>query len=131
MSAEKVRNLETMFHMRTTKLADGSTRIYNLSAFNFRAAETDDKKFVLVVSKAAKLSKRLKSFRNKSSIISCQTRDFSSPRLAFLLSYRNTVNLNPRVARQPRRLHGRPRWFIFAEKLGVNIVHRCKIVHIS
>lgn len=62
MFAEKVRNLEIMFHMRTTKLADGLIRICSLFAFNFPQAETDGKKFALVVLKAAKLSKQRKSF---------------------------------------------------------------------
>jgi hypothetical protein len=62
MFAARVRSLETMFHTRTTKHADGLIRICNLSAFNFPLAETDGKKFALVVLKAAKLSKRRNSF---------------------------------------------------------------------
>jgi hypothetical protein len=77
MSAAKVRNLETMFHTRTTKRADDLIRICNLSAFNFPLAEMDDKKFVLVVLKAAKLSKLRKFLRNKTFTFSCQTPDFN------------------------------------------------------
>jgi hypothetical protein len=50
--------------------------------------------------------------------------------LAFLLVTAIAFNLDPRVARQTRRLHGRPRRFIVAEKFGVNFVHRRKVVHI-
>src|SRR4028118_1611046 len=119
MSAARVRNSETMFHTRTTKRADGLTRICNPSAFNCPRAETDDKKFALAVSKAAKLPKRRKSFRNKTFIFSCQTRDFSRLRLAFLVERKifysllftfnksNAFNFDPRIPRQPRRLHCR------------------------
>jgi hypothetical protein len=55
MFAAKVRNSEIMFHTQTTKHADGLIRICNLFAFNFPLAETDGKKFALVVLKAAKL----------------------------------------------------------------------------
>jgi hypothetical protein len=76
MSAAKVRNLETMFHTRTIKRADALIRICNLFAFNFPLAETDDKKFVLVVLKAAKLSKLRNFLRNKTFTFSCQTSGF-------------------------------------------------------
>ena len=58
MSAEKVRNSETMFHTLTTKRAAALIRICNQFAFRCRTAETDDRKFALAVLKAAKLSKR-------------------------------------------------------------------------
>jgi hypothetical protein len=60
MSAAKVRNSETMYRTRTIKLAVALTRICNQFASNFLQAETRDKKFALVVLKAAKLSKRRK-----------------------------------------------------------------------
>ena len=88
MSAAKVRNLETMFHMRTIQRDAGLTRICNRVVYNCPAAETDDKKFALDVSKAAKLSKQRKFLRNKTGIFSCQTRDFSRPRLAFPLEFK-------------------------------------------
>ena len=157
MSAEKVRNLETMFHTLTIKLVGALNRICNQSAFNNRAAEITDKKFALAVSNPAKLSKRRKSFRNKTFIFSCQTRFFlfvfgfsfefkvSSSRFKVLLwqinfepwtwnfellNYCYTVNLDPRITRQTRRLDGCPRRFILAEKLRVNFIHRRKIIHI-
>jgi hypothetical protein len=62
MSAEKVRNLEIMFHTLTTKLAGALTRICNQFAFDFPMAETTGKKFVPVVLNPAKLSKQRNSF---------------------------------------------------------------------
>jgi hypothetical protein len=75
MSAAKDRNLEIMFHTRTTKRADGLTRICNPSR-STPAGGNGRQKFAPAVLKAAKLSKLRKSFRNKTSIYSCQTRDF-------------------------------------------------------
>jgi len=148
MSAAKVRNSEIMFHTRTTKRGDGSTRICNRFAFRRRPAATSDKKFAPAVLRAAKLSKRRKSFRNKTFIFSCQTHGFFSEAFGFSFRFQisgfnlkfkarklklqngYTFDLDSRVARQTRRLHGRPRRFVVTEKLGVNFVHRRKVVHI-
>jgi hypothetical protein len=69
MSAEKVRNLETMFHTLTIKLVGALNRICNQSAFNNRAAEITDKKFALAVSNPAKLSKRRNTFEIPTGIL--------------------------------------------------------------
>jgi hypothetical protein len=61
MSAEKVRNSETMFHTLTIKPVAALTRICNQSAFSCPQAEMDERKFALAVSKAAKLSKLRKT----------------------------------------------------------------------
>jgi hypothetical protein len=57
MSAAKDRNLEITFRTRTIKLAVALTRICNRFASKFPLAETNDKKFALVVLKAAKVVK--------------------------------------------------------------------------
>lgn len=152
MSAEKVRNSETMFHTLTTKLVVALIRICNRSAFSSRRAAMHARKFALAVLNPAKLSKLCNSLWDLTRYLGCQTWeifhvwhflwvqssesivlshiDFGLLTQDFGLNYRNTINFNSCAARQARRLHGRARRFVFAEISCVNLVHRRKICHI-
>ena len=85
MSAAKVRNLEIMFHTRTTKRAAGLIRICNRFASECRRAATSGKRSALAVLKAAKLSKRRKSQKQNLVYQLPNARVFIR-RLVFLLS---------------------------------------------
>jgi hypothetical protein len=43
---------------------------------------------------------------------------------------RNGIDLYQRVLREPRHLHGGPRWRSLLEVLAIDFIHRAKISHI-
>ena len=93
MSAEKVRNLETMFHMLTTKHVVALIRICNRSAFSCPRAATDVRKFALAALNPAKLSKLCNSLRYNLLLWLPNVRFFS--RLAFSFSLKSQKSQVP------------------------------------
>ena len=86
MSAEKVRNSETMFHTLTTKPVVALIRICNQSAFSSRLAAMHARKFALAVLNPAKLSKLRNSLRFNSLLRLPSVRIFSRLAFSFLSS---------------------------------------------